>query len=98
VQTMVTSLLESSAGSVAQVRECTALLTKAAKTTGVPVIVVGHVTKDGMIAGPKVLEHMVDTVLQFEGDGMYSYRMLRALKNRYGSTWYHQAAMVFRNA
>jgi DNA repair protein RadA/Sms len=86
VQTMVTSLLESSAGSVAQVRECTALLTKAAKTTGVPVIVVGHVTKDGMIAGPKVLEHMVDTVLQFEGDGMYSYRMLRALKNRYGST------------
>lgn len=86
VQTMVTDLLESSAGSVAQVRECTALLTKVAKRTGVPVIVVGHVTKDGMIAGPKVLEHMVDTVLQFEGDGMYSYRMLRALKNRYGST------------
>lgn len=86
VQTMMTSLLESSAGSVAQVRECTALLTKVAKQTGVPVIVVGHVTKDGMIAGPKVLEHMVDTVLQFEGDGMYSYRMLRALKNRYGST------------
>ena len=86
VQTMVTGLLESSAGSVAQVRECTALLTKVAKRTGVPVIVVGHVTKDGMIAGPKVLEHMVDTVLQFEGDGMYSYRMLRALKNRYGST------------
>jgi DNA repair protein RadA/Sms len=86
VQTMITDLLESSAGSVAQVRECTALLTKVAKRTGVPVIVVGHVTKDGMIAGPKVLEHMVDTVLQFEGDGMYSYRMLRALKNRYGST------------
>lgn len=86
VQTMVTDQLESSAGSVAQVRECTALLTKVAKRTGVPVIVVGHVTKDGMIAGPKVLEHMVDTVLQFEGDGMYSYRMLRALKNRYGST------------
>ncbi len=86
VQTMVTDLLESSAGSVAQVRECTALLTRIAKRSGVPMILIGHVTKDGMIAGPKVLEHMVDTVLQFEGEGTYSYRVLRALKNRYGST------------
>lgn len=86
VQTMVTDMLESTAGSVAQVRECTALLTKVAKKAGIPIILIGHVTKDGMIAGPKVLEHMVDTVLQFEGDGMYSYRVLRALKNRYGST------------
>ena len=86
VQTITTDLLESSAGSVAQVRECTALLTKVAKSTGVPLFIIGHVTKDGMIAGPKVLEHMVDAVLQFEGDGMYSYRVLRALKNRYGST------------
>lgn len=86
VQTVTSDLLESSAGSVAQVRECTALLTKVAKSTGVPLFIIGHVTKDGMIAGPKVLEHMVDAVLQFEGDGMYSYRVLRALKNRYGST------------
>ncbi len=86
VQTMTTDMLESSAGSVAQVRECTALLTKVAKSRGIPVILIGHVTKDGFLAGPKVLEHMVDTVLQFEGDGMYSYRVLRALKNRYGST------------
>ncbi len=86
IQTMVTDLLESSAGSVAQVRECTALLTKVAKRSGIPTVLIGHVTKDGMLAGPKVLEHMVDTVLQFEGDGMYSYRILRALKNRYGST------------
>jgi len=86
IQTMVTDLLESSAGSVAQVRECTALLTKVAKRSGIPTVLIGHVTKDGMLAGPKVLEHMVDTVLQFEGDGTYSYRILRALKNRYGST------------
>lgn len=86
IQTMVTDQLESSAGSVAQVRECTALLTKVAKKAGIPTILIGHVTKDGMLAGPKVLEHMVDTVLQFEGEGMYSYRVLRALKNRYGST------------
>jgi DNA repair protein RadA/Sms len=62
------------------------MLTKIAKSTGTPLFIIGHVTKDGMIAGPKVLEHMVDAVLQFEGDGMYSYRVLRALKNRYGST------------
>lgn len=86
VQTMSTDMMDSSPGSVGQVRECTALLTRIAKDTGIPIILIGHVTKDGMIAGPKVLEHMVDTVLQFEGDGMYSYRVLRALKNRYGST------------
>lgn len=86
VQTMTTDTLDSSPGSVGQVRECTALLTRCAKSSGIPIIIIGHVTKDGMIAGPKVLEHMVDTVLQFEGDGMYSYRVLRALKNRYGST------------
>jgi DNA repair protein RadA/Sms len=86
VQTMATETLESTAGSVAQVRECAARLSWYAKKTGTPVVIIGHVTKDGMIAGPKVLEHMVDTVLQFEGDGMYSYRVLRAIKNRYGST------------
>ncbi|MCX6140697.1 MAG: DNA repair protein RadA [Candidatus Kapabacteria bacterium] len=86
VQTITTDLMESSAGSVAQVRECTSLLTRVAKRSGIPIIIVGHVTKDGLIAGPKVLEHMVDAVLQFEGEGTYSYRVLRALKNRYGST------------
>lgn len=86
VQTMSTELMESSAGTVAQVRECTALLTRISKSTGIPVILIGHVTKDGFIAGPKVLEHMVDAVLQFEGEGTYSYRVLRAQKNRYGST------------
>lgn len=86
VQTVVTEYLESSAGTVAQVRECTARLTQVAKRTGIPIVIIGHVTKDGALAGPKVLEHMVDTVLQFEGDGMYSYRVLRALKNRFGST------------
>lgn len=86
VQTITTDALESSAGSVAQVRECTSLLTRIAKSSGLPMVIIGHVTKDGMIAGPKVLEHMVDAVLQFEGDGTYSYRVLRALKNRYGST------------
>ncbi len=86
VQTITTDLLESTAGSVAQVRECTSLLTRVAKRSGIPIIIVGHVTKDGLIAGPKVLEHMVDAVLQFEGEGTYSYRVLRALKNRYGST------------
>ncbi len=86
VQTITTDLMESSAGSVAQVRECTSLLTRVAKRSGIPIIIIGHVTKDGLIAGPKVLEHMVDAVLQFEGEGTYSYRVLRALKNRYGST------------
>lgn len=86
IQTMATGLMESSAGSVAQVRECTALLTKIAKAESIPVLLIGHVTKDGFIAGPKILEHMVDAVLQFEGEERYAYRVLRALKNRYGST------------
>lgn len=86
IQTMATDLLDSSAGTVGQIRECTARLTQAAKQGGAVIFIVGHVTKDGMIAGPKVMEHIVDTVLQFEGDGLYSYRVLRALKNRYGST------------
>ncbi len=86
IQTMSTDALESSTGSVAQVRECASLLTKVAKTSGVPLVLIGHVTKDGYLAGPKVLEHIVDTVLQFEGDGMYAYRIVRSLKNRYGST------------
>ncbi len=86
IQTVYRPDIESAPGSVAQVRECTALLMQAAKQTGVPIFLVGHVTKDGMIAGPKVLEHMVDTVLQFEGESVYTYRILRAVKNRYGST------------
>jgi DNA repair protein RadA/Sms len=86
IQTMYRPGLESAPGSVSQVRESTALLLRLAKTRNVPVFVVGHVTKDGMIAGPRVIEHMVDTVLQFEGEAHYSYRILRALKNRFGST------------
>jgi DNA repair protein RadA/Sms len=86
IQTMFRPGLESAPGSVSQVRESTALLLRLAKTRGIPVFVVGHVTKEGMIAGPKVIEHMVDTVLQFEGEAHYSYRILRALKNRFGST------------
>jgi DNA repair protein RadA/Sms len=86
IQTITTDALESTAGSVAQVRECAALLTRVAKTSGIPLVLIGHVTKDGFLAGPKVLEHIVDTVLQFEGEGMHSYRIVRSLKNRYGST------------
>ncbi len=86
IQTMYRSMIESAPGSVSQVRECTALLMQAAKMTGIPVFVIGHVTKEGMIAGPKVLEHIVDTVLQFEGERTHAYRILRAAKNRYGST------------
>jgi DNA repair protein RadA/Sms len=86
IQTMYRPGLESAPGSVSQVRESTALLLRAAKTRGVPIFVVGHVTKEGVIAGPRVIEHMVDTVLQFEGEAHYSYRMLRSLKNRFGST------------
>ena len=86
IQTMYRAMLESAPGSVSQVRECTALLMQAAKMTGIPVFVIGHVTKEGMIAGPKVLEHIVDTVLQFEGERTHAYRILRAAKNRYGST------------
>jgi DNA repair protein RadA/Sms len=78
--------IESAAGSVAQVRECTALLMRVAKQKGIAIFIVGHITKEGMIAGPKVLEHIVDTVLQFEGERTHAYRILRALKNRFGST------------
>ena len=86
IQTMYRPGLESAPGSVSQVRESAALLLRFAKTRGVPVFVIGHVTKEGVIAGPRVIEHMVDTVLQFEGEAHYSYRVLRALKNRFGST------------
>jgi DNA repair protein RadA/Sms len=86
VQTMFRPQFESSAGSVAQVRETTSLLTRIAKQKSIPMFLIGHVTKDGVIAGPKVIEHMVDTVLQFEGERHYAYRILRALKNRFGST------------
>lgn len=86
IQTVYVEEMESSAGSVSQIRECAALLLKYCKTSGVPVIVIGHITKEGSIAGPKVLEHIVDTVLQFDGDKHYLYRILRAQKNRYGST------------
>ena len=86
IQTMYRPGLESAPGSVSQVRESTALLLRLAKTRGIPIFVIGHVTKEGMIAGPRVIEHMVDTVLQFEGEAHYSYRILRALKNRFGST------------
>ncbi len=86
IQTLHTDYIESSAGSISQIRECTAELIKYAKETSVPVILIGHITKDGTIAGPKILEHMVDTVLQFEGDRNHVYRILRSLKNRFGST------------
>ena len=86
IQTMTLSELSSSAGSVTQVRECTNLLLRTAKSLDIPVIIVGHVNKDGNIAGPKVLEHIVDTVLYFEGEKNYAYRILRAEKNRFGST------------
>ncbi len=86
IQTMQCIELTSSAGSVSQVKECTAKLLNIAKTTETPIFIVGHVNKDGAIAGPKVMEHMVDTVLYFEGDKTLPYRMLRAVKNRYGST------------
>ncbi len=86
VQTMNHPALESAPGTVSQVREATALFTRFAKERNVPVFLVGHVTKEGVIAGPKVVEHMVDTVLQFEGEQHHSYRILRAMKNRFGST------------
>ena len=86
IQTMSVENVDSSPGSIAQIRECAASLLKYAKESGVPVILVGHITKDGTIAGPKVLEHIVDTVLQFEGDRHYMYRILRSIKNRFGST------------
>lgn len=86
IQTIASDDIESSAGSVSQVRECAARLLKYAKETDVPVILIGHITKEGSIAGPKVLEHIVDAVLQFEGDRHYMYRLLRGIKNRFGST------------
>ena len=86
IQTILNPELESAPGSVSQVRECAAALLRFAKESDVPVILVGHINKDGAIAGPKVLEHIVDTVLQFEGDRQYLYRILRAIKNRFGST------------
>ncbi len=86
IQTIATDTIDSSAGSVSQVRECAAALLKFAKESGVPVMLIGHINKEGSIAGPKVLEHIVDAVLQFEGDRQYMYRLLRAIKNRFGST------------
>lgn len=86
IQTISTEDVESSAGSIAQVRECASALLRFAKTSGVPVILIGHITKEGTLAGPKILEHIVDTVIQFEGDQHYMYRILRSIKNRFGST------------
>ena len=86
IQTLRSPYIDSSAGSVSQIRECTSEFQRFAKETGTPVFLIGHITKDGGIAGPKMLEHMVDTVLQFEGDRHYAYRILRTLKNRFGST------------
>lgn len=86
IQTIYTDNVESSPGSVSQVRECSAAILKFAKETATPVILIGHINKEGSIAGPKVLEHIVDTVLQFEGDQHYMYRILRSIKNRFGST------------
>ena len=86
IQTIATEDVESSAGSIAQVRECASSLLRFAKTSGVPVVLIGHITKEGTLAGPKILEHIVDTVIQFEGDQHYTYRILRSIKNRFGST------------
>jgi DNA repair protein RadA/Sms len=86
IQAVYSDKIDSSPGSIVQVRECAALLMQTAKKTNKPIFIVGHVTKEGIIAGPKVLEHMVDTVIQFEGEKTYSYRILRAVKNRFGST------------
>ena len=86
IQTIATSSVESSPGSISQVRECASALLRFAKTSGVPVILIGHINKEGTLAGPKILEHIVDTVIQFEGDQHYMYRILRCIKNRFGST------------
>ena len=86
IQTLQTPYIDSSPGSISQIRECAAEFQRFAKETNTPVFLIGHITKEGAIAGPKILEHMVDTVLQFEGDRHYAYRILRTLKNRYGST------------
>lgn len=87
IQTIYTETIDSSAGSVSQIRECAASLLKYAKTTGTSIFIIGHITKDGTIAGPKILEHIVDVVLQFEGDGNNIYRILRGIKNRFGATF-----------
>ena len=87
IQTMATDLVESSPGSVTQIRECAATLLKVAKSSNIAIFIIGHITKDGSIAGPKILEHIVDVVLQFEGDGNHTYRILRGLKNRFGATY-----------
>ena len=86
IQTIATEDVDSSPGSISQVRECAAALLRFAKSSGVPVILIGHINKEGTLAGPKILEHIVDTVIQFEGDQHYMYRILRAMKNRFGST------------
>lgn len=86
IQTIATETIDSSPGSISQVRECAASLLRFAKTSGVPVILIGHINKEGTLAGPKILEHIVDTVIQFEGDQHYMYRILRSIKNRFGST------------
>ena len=86
IQTMYRNELESAPGTVSQLRECTALLINIAKSSGIPIFIVGHITKDGSIAGPKIIEHMVDVVLQFEGERTHLYRILRGIKNRFGST------------
>lgn len=86
IQTMETERVESFQGSISQIKECTSMLMHIAKSTGLPIILIGHINKDGQIAGPKILEHMVDVVLQFEGDRNHMYRILRSIKNRFGST------------
>lgn len=86
IQTISTEDVDSSPGSITQVRECASALLRFAKTSGIPVILIGHITKEGTLAGPKILEHIVDTVIQFEGDQHYMYRILRSIKNRFGST------------
>ena len=87
IQTMSTDTVESSAGSVPQIRECATTLLRVAKSMGTAIFIIGHITKDGTIAGPKILEHIVDVVLQFEGDGNHTYRILRGAKNRFGATY-----------
>lgn len=87
IQTLYSENMDSSAGSIAQVRECAAALLRYAKTSGIPVLLIGHINKEGTLAGPKVLEHIVDVVLQFEGDSSHTYRLLRSIKNRFGSTY-----------
>lgn len=86
IQTMQSNLIDSAAGSISQLKECAAEFQHLAKSTGIPVFLIGHITKDGTLAGPKILEHIVDTVLQFEGDQHYGYRIVRCIKNRFGST------------